>query len=171
MNTEVKAVDNSKWQVRIEEQKQGSKVQRRRYVRLDITSPIQIKLLVQGEGESQEPGFIPFTGEVINVSGGGLLLESTEAMPEDQFVVLELELNGTDMLTGIVGKIKRCDSDSETSHLIGVEFCTEEDIKQNCPPEYQKLLGNCCESFSEKVRTLINRYVFNQKVKEDSEDK
>ena len=169
MNTEVRTADGGKWNVLIEEKHEGGKLQRRRYVRLDITSPVNIKLLVPSSGKSMEPGFIPYKGDILNVSGGGLLIESSESMPEDEYVVIELELNGTDRLTGIVGKIKRCETESQATHLIGVEFCTEEDIRQNCPAEYQKLLGDCCESFSDKVRTLINKYVFNQKVNERSE--
>jgi c-di-GMP-binding flagellar brake protein YcgR len=155
--------------VLIEEKREGAKLQRRRYVRLDITSPVDIKLLVPSSEENREPGLIPYRGDILNVSGGGLLIESSEALPEDEYIVMELELNGTDRLSGIVGKIKRCESESETVHLIGVEFCTAEDVRQNCPAEYQKLLGDNCESFGEKVRTLINKYVFNRKVQEKSE--
>jgi c-di-GMP-binding flagellar brake protein YcgR len=169
MNMEVNTTDGAKWNVLIEEKREGAKLQRRRYVRLDITSPVDIKLLVPSSEENSEPGLIPYRGDILNVSGGGLLIESSEALPEDEYVVMELELNGTDRLTGIVGKIKRCESESDAAHLIGVEFCTAEDIKQNCPAEYRTLLGDSCESFSEKVRTLLNKYVFNQKVQERSE--
>ncbi len=169
MNMEVNTTDGAKWNVLIEEKLEGGRLQRRRYVRLDITSPVDIKLLVPSSEENREPGLIPYKGDILNVSGGGLLIESSEALPEDEYVVMELELNGTDRLTGIVGKIKRCESESETTHLIGVEFCTAEDIRQNCPAKYRTLLGDSCESFSEKVRTLLNKYVFNQKVRERSE--
>jgi hypothetical protein len=169
MNTDVKTADGGKWNVLIEEKREGGKLQRRRYVRLDVTSPVDIKLLIPSSDDSEKPGFIPYKAEILNVSGGGVLLESADAMPENEYIIMELELNGSETLSGIVGKIKRCDTESETMHLIGVEFCTEEDIKQNCPPGYQKLLGHCCTSFSEKVRDLINKYIFNQKVQERSE--
>ncbi len=169
MNTEIKAGGGTKWNVLTEEVRQSGKLQRRRYVRLDIASPVELKLIVPASAESQEPGFIPFTGEILNVSAGGLLVESREAIPEGDYVVIELELNGTDKLSGVVGKIKRCDSESESAHLIGVEFCTEEDIRRNCPEEYQKLLGECCTSFSEKVRALISKYVFSRTIQKRSE--
>jgi hypothetical protein len=137
-------------------------------VRLDVTSPVEIRLLVPASGENTEPGFIPYTGEILNISAGGVLVESRDAMPEGDYVVMELELNGTDRLSGIVGKIKRCETRGESAHLIGVEFCSAEDIRSNCPEEYQRLLGEHCSSFSEKVRALISKYVFSHKVQEQS---
>ncbi len=169
MDMDVRAARRGKWSVLTEEKRQGNKLQRRRYVRLDIASPIEMKLLVQASDGNKEPGLIPYTGEIINVSGGGLLIESHDAMPEGDYVVMDLELNGTDSLSGIVGRVKRCETESESVHLIGVEFCTDEDIKQNCPEDYQKLIGERCTSFSEKVRTLISKYVFNQSVQKDPE--
>jgi hypothetical protein len=169
MNTDVKPAKKGKWHVLTEEKHQGDKLEKRRYVRLDIASPVDIKLLVPASGESKEPGLIPYKGEILNVSAGGILVESSEAVPEGDYIVMDLELNGTDKLTGVVGKIKRCDSESEKVHLIGVEFCSDEDIEQNCPPEYRKLLGERCTSFSEKVRTLISKYVFNESVQRQAE--
>jgi len=158
----------SAWAVETEEQHAEGDVQRRRYVRLDITSQVDLKLIVS-ESE-QVGGLIPFCGEVLNVSAGGILIESKEAMPEDAFVVMEFELNGSDRIAGVVGKIRRCETESEDNHLIGVEFCTSEDIAQNCPPEFKKLLNDECSSFDDKVRQLINRYVFNRKVQEKAEE-
>jgi c-di-GMP-binding flagellar brake protein YcgR len=154
--------------VQTEEQPSEEAVQRRRYVRLNITSQIDLKLIVP-ESE-QMGGFIPFCGELLNVSAGGILIGSEEAMPEDAFVVMEFELNGSDRIAGVVGRIRRCETESDSSHLIGIEFCTSDDIAQNCPPEYRKLLNEECSSFDDKVRQLINRYVFNRKVQEKSEE-
>jgi c-di-GMP-binding flagellar brake protein YcgR len=151
------------WSVQTEPTQRGQKMQRRRYVRLDITSSIDIKLLVPASENSNEPGLIPFRGEVINVSAGGMLIESADALPEDQYVILEFELNSTAHLTGIVGKIKRCDTEDESQHFIGIEFCTKDDIEQNCPSEYQSLLNLQCVSFDERIRDLINKHVFKLK--------
>jgi len=166
VNTKTKVQDPN-WVVQTEEQHSDGDVQRRRYVRLDITSSIDIKLIVP---EPVQGGFIPFCGDVLNVSAGGVLIESEEAMPEDAYVVMEFELNGSDRISGVVGRIKRCDSETDSSHLVGVEFCTSEDIAQNCPPEYRKFMNEECSSFDDKVRKLINRYVFNRKVQEKAEE-
>jgi len=168
MNTDVKAANNSKWQVLTEENGIGKRLQRRRYVRLDITSLIDMKLLVPPSEENGQCGFIPYTGDIINVSGGGLLIESTEALPENEYIIMELELNGTDKLAGIVGKIKRCESESNSNYLIGIEFCTKEDLQVNCPPEYREMLGENCGSFDDKVSHLLNKYVFSRKVMQRS---
>lgn len=164
MNMDVRSkTERGEWSVQLEEARSGQAKQRRRYVRLDITSPIDIKLLVPASEENETAGMIPFRGEVINVSAGGMLIESTDAMPEDEYIVLEFELNATAKLTGIVGKIKRCDTEDESRHYIGIEFCTKEDIDRNCPGEYQQLLKEQCTSFDEKVRELINKHVFRLK--------
>jgi len=171
MNTEVRTQrTHGKWGIEIEKTSSGNQVQRRRYVRLDITSPIEFKLMVPSSEENPEAGLIPYTGEVLNVSGGGLLVESLEFLPEGGFTVLEFELNGTDRLTGIVGRIKRCEEVEESRYLVGVEFCTSDDIDQNCPAECKKLLAEHCMSFDEKVRNLINQYVFSRKVSEQSRE-
>jgi len=167
MNMEVKSKQKQdQWSVQTETSQQGQKKQRRRYVRLDITSPIDIKLLVPSSENNDEPGLIPFRGEVINVSAGGMLIESADALPEEEYVVLEFELNSTAHLTGIVGKIKRCDTEEDSQHFIGIEFCTKDDIEQNCPTDYQVLLKEQCMSFDDKVRDLINKHVFKLKTGE-----
>lgn len=172
MNMDVNSKnDGDSWQVQVEQKGSKNNLQRRRYVRLDITSPVEIKLLVTPEGENSEPGLIPYKGEVLNVSAGGVLIESEDALPEDHYVVMELELNGTDRVSGIVGKVKRSEAESESCHLIGVEFCTKEDIDENCPEDYRRLLGEQCVSFTEKVRELLNKYVFNEKVNEKIKEK
>lgn len=164
MNMDVRTkTEQGDWSVQSEEQGSGQSKQRRRYVRLDITSPIDIKLLVPASGENETAGMIPFRGEVINVSAGGMLIESTDAMPENEYIVLEFELNKKAKLEGIVGKIKRCDTEDDCRHFVGIEFCTKEDIDQNCPAEYQQLLNEQCVSFDEKVRELINKHVFRLK--------
>ncbi len=166
VNTKTETQDTI-WSVQTEEQHSEGAVQRRRYVRLDITSQIDLKLIVS---EPEQGGFIPFCGEVLNVSAGGVLIESEEAMPEDAYVMMEFELNGSDRISGVVGRIRRCETESDSSHLIGVEFCTSEDIAQKCPLECKKLLDEEYCSFDDKVRQLINRYVFNRKVQEKAEE-
>jgi hypothetical protein len=161
---------NNDWSVRTESEETESGVQRRRYVRLEITSPIQLRLLVSESEESSEIGQIPFSGEVLNVSGGGVLVQTAEAVPEDGYVLMDFELNGTDRVSGVVGRVKRCEEDDENIYLVGVEFCSAEDIEENCPENFKSQFADDSGSFNDKVRELINRYVFNQRVQRKSRE-
>lgn len=133
---------------------------KRRYVRLEIAapitfSPIQLDRPLADAAASQQ------TGTILNISGGGVLFISDSALAEDTYITMSLELTGCDLLTGIVGKVKRVEEDGEGCYLVGVEFCSDQEIDNVFG---QANIGSVIGSFDNKVRRFLLRYIFTQMV-------
>jgi hypothetical protein len=130
----------------------------RRYVRIELSSPIQFRLLECKKGKlklSKDR----ITGEILNLSEGGVLLLTDCSVEEECFVLLSLDLNRFVILEGVLGKIKRVESSDEGGFLVGVEFAPKEELEKSSSSEQIEQLPVKVGSFSHKLREIINSYL------------
>ncbi len=130
----------------------------RKYVRIELSSPIQFHLLACKKGK------IKLTkdrtsGEILNLSEGGMLLLTYSPVPEEGFVVLTLNLNKFVVLEGVLGKIKRVEPSEEGDFLVGVEFTSREELEKFTSPEQIEHLPVKVASFGRKLREIISSYL------------
>jgi len=132
--------------------------QGRKYVRIEITSPVDFRLLIPKRGRirlSKDK----CSGKIMNLSCGGILLESGEALPEGTFLLLSLNLNGVVVLEGVLGKIKRVEPTEDGEYLVGVEFCLREELKRFASKEQIEKLPVKVGSFNHKLKEIISGYI------------
>jgi len=132
--------------------------QGRKYVRIEITSPVNFRLLLPKKGRirlSKDR----CSGKILNLSCGGILLESAEAIGEGTFLLLSLNLNGVVVLEGILGKTKRVEPTEDGEYLVGVEFCLREELENFASKEQIEKLPVKVASFNHKLREIILSYV------------
>ena len=132
--------------------------QGRKYVRIEITSPVDFRLLIPKRGRirlSKDK----CSGKILNLSCGGILLESGEAIPEGTFLLLSLNLNGVVVLEGVLGRIKRVEPTEDGEYLVGVEFCLREELENFASKEQIEKLPVKVASFDHKLREIILSYV------------
>ncbi|MCK4427584.1 MAG: PilZ domain-containing protein [candidate division Zixibacteria bacterium] len=132
--------------------------QGRKYVRIEITSPVDFRLLISKRGRirlSKDK----CSGKIMNLSCGGILLESGEALPEGTFVLLSLNLNGVVVLEGVLGKIKRVEPTEDGEYLVGVEFCLGEELERFASKEQIEKLPVKVGSFNHKLKEIISGYI------------
>lgn len=140
---------------------------RRRYIRLDVDSPIKFKQFDPYKPDSTMDEKQLSNGRILNISGGGVLLETDFPINEDDFVMMEFTLCQTEKLSGIIGKVKRVDADdSEEKPLVGVEFMTAEQLREELPEEAIKSMGDDAFSFDEQIRKMLLKHVFAHKLRE-----
>ena len=130
----------------------------RKYVRIELSSPIQFRLLTLKKGK------IKLTkdrtsGEVLNLSEGGMLLLTDSSVPEEDFVLLTLNLNELVVLEGVLGKIKRVEPSEEGDFLVGLEFTSREELEKLTSPEQVERLPVKVASFGGKLREIISSYL------------
>ncbi len=130
----------------------------RKYVRIELSSPIQFRLLTCKKGK------IKLTkdrtsGEILNLSEGGMLLLTYTPVPEEGFMLLTLNLNKLVILEGVLGKIKRVESSEEGDFLVGVEFSSREELEKLTSPEQIEHLPVKVASFGNKLREIITNYL------------
>lgn len=132
--------------------------QGRKYVRIEVTSPVDFRLLIPKRGRI---GLAKkqCSGRILNLSGGGILLESGKAIPEGTFLLLSLNLNGLVILEGVLGKTKRLESTEDGEYLVGVEFCLREELENFASKEEIEKLPVKVGSFNHKLKEIILSYV------------
>ncbi|RME26743.1 MAG: PilZ domain-containing protein, partial [Candidatus Zixiibacteriota bacterium] len=87
---------------------------RRRFIRIEISTPMSLDRVRNGEGELQ-----PLTdvqtihGRILNISGGGVLVDLDQLIDEGDLVLMSFTLQGVEQLRDVAGLVKRVDHDSE----------------------------------------------------------
>jgi len=139
---------------------------RRRFIRIDIDAPITYCTIKSTEG-SFWPGCDgpQGTGEILNISAGGILLFTRQPIMEGTVVSMSLQLEGCETIDNILGLIKRTELDSG-GYLVGVESITRERLCDVLDEgEIEQLRGDLA-SFTERLRGLLNRYIYARKLSE-----
>ena len=133
---------------------------KRQYIRLEVEAPITFAYIdLDRPLEDLETNQIE--GSILNISGGGVLVESPQGVAEGKYIAMSFELRDYELLTGVVGKVKRLDEDGEDGALMGVEFCQERELI-NVFGEAN--VGARLASFDERVKRTILKYIFDRKV-------
>lgn len=138
------------------------KERKRRFVRLEIAAPVTYGVL-NIDRPLDEALQNQHNGTILNISGGGVLMVGDTSLAEGTYVTMSFELSGSDLITGIAGKVKRVDEDGEGGYLVGIEFCSETELNSVFG---QANIGSVISSFDTKVKRFLLKYIFARKVQE-----
>ena len=130
----------------------------RKYIRVELSSPIQFRLLTCKKGKIKLSKDRT-SGEILNLSEGGVLLLVDRPLPEDVFLLLSLNLNQLVILEGVLGKIKRVEPSEEGDFHVGVEFTSREELEKLASLEQIDHLPVKVASFGGKLREIISNYL------------
>lgn len=137
--------------------------QKRRYVRLEVFSPVGVSEIARsGERVYLRPD--QKAGVLLNLSGGGALISTSDAITQDALVLLRFEIKGFDTLENILGRVKRVEQQADGESLVGIEFITVEEIED---PMLVKALNKLAEhptGLKAGVSRMISRYVFQRQI-------
>jgi hypothetical protein len=98
-------------------------------------------------------------GTILNISGGGVLVELDQAVDEGDVVSMHFTLQDVEGLDNVLGLIKRVDIEPEGC-LVGIEFITREQLIDHFSQAELDLLGEGYTNFDDSIRQLLNRYVY-----------
>ncbi len=138
------------------------KERKRRFVRLEIAAPVTYGVL-NVDRPLSEALQDQHSGTILNISGGGVLMVGETGLTEGTYVTMSFELTGSDLITGIAGKVKRVDDDGEGGFLFGIEFCSETELDSVFGSAN---IGSVISSFDTKVKRFLLKYIFARKVQE-----
>ncbi|NIP43556.1 MAG: PilZ domain-containing protein [candidate division Zixibacteria bacterium] len=134
---------------------------RRKYIRLEVNSPLKFKTFNPAQPDLKLDQNQACEGTILNISGGGVLFETDYTVRENDYIVMELSLVDADSLSGIMGKVKRVDTE-EGMPLVGVEFMSPEKLKAELPSHVMDQVEEEIYSFDEHLRKMLLQYVFAQ---------
>ena len=136
----------------------------RRFIRLEISSPMTLKKIKDMAGNFWPDGdWHVINGTILNISAGGVLVEVDQPLLEGDVVSMYFTLQDVECLDNVLGLVKRVDGDSGF-FLVGVEFITREYLTDLFSRGEMDLLPEDLSNFDESVRTVLNKYVYAEKL-------
>jgi hypothetical protein len=140
------------------------KEQNRRYIRLEISSPVNCTVLKNRAGRFWPACDGPaIEGSILNLSAGGMLIVSDMALEEGTIVLLKMSLQDIEVLDNIVGLVKRADLD-DNEWLMGIEFVSREYLGDIFSDAELNVLPQKVVSFDEQIKTTLNKYIYRARV-------
>lgn len=143
---------------------------RRRFIRIDIDAPISFCTIKSSEGEFWAECNGPSgDGEILNISAGGILMYTDQPVMENTLVSISLKLEGCETIDHILGLVKRSEIDSG-GYLVGLESITREKLNDVLGSGEIDQLPETLSSFTEKIQSVLNHYIYSKKLNEYDED-
>ncbi len=132
---------------------------RRRFVRLQISSPMSMRKIKDIFGNYwPDGGDYTIAGSILNISACGVLVELDQPLNEGDVVAMRFALEKVEPLDGILGIVKRCDVDDEAA-LAGIEFVERKDLNDRLSNAEMDLLSQKLMNFKASVRDVLGRYI------------
>ncbi|MBD3401827.1 hypothetical protein GF420_02945 [candidate division GN15 bacterium] len=135
---------------------------RRRFVRIEIASPVTINKIRDAAGQFWPEGdWHLINGTILNISAGGLLVEVDQQVYEGDIVSLHFIMQDVEALNDVLGLVKRVDSDQD-GLLAGIEFITREQLTDLLSQGEVDMLPSTLDDFDHTVHRVLSRYVFEE---------
>jgi hypothetical protein len=132
---------------------------RRRFIRVEIAAPMSLKKIKDRQAHFWPEGdWHLVNGLILNISGGGVLVELDQAVSEGDVVAMQFTLQGVETLANVLGLVKRADGESGI-YLAGIEFLTRSQLPDLMSRAEIDLLGDNCANFNDRVRQVLSKYV------------
>lgn len=139
------------------------KEDKRRFVRLEISSPMAMRKIRETGGEFWPTGEKHIIdGEILNISAGGVLVELEQSVDEGDIVSMRFTLQDTQPVDNVLGLVKRTDFDAG-SFLVGVEFINRQRLNDLMSQDEIDLLPESLTGFDERIRQVLNKYIHQER--------
>lgn len=151
-----------------EKENTQQKQQKRRFVRLEIFSPVSFSILQIDKDKRVRTHPEKKAGILLNLSGGGALISSNDKVDHDDVLLMTFDIKGFDSLSNVIGLVKRVEECEDGERLIGLEFLTAEKIEDTqLRTALARLPGNPL-AFAEDLQRLVSRFVFQKQIEAES---
>lgn len=131
----------------------------RRYIRLEISEAVNYTVLKDSENEPHTEADGPeYTGQILNLSPGGALIESDYPAEDGALLLLKMSLQEIETLENVVGLVKRCEP-LEGKWMIGVEFVTRRYLNDILSAVQIDMIPGGSLSFEENIQRVLGRYI------------
>ncbi len=160
----VKDVEAADRNIRVKKPFKLEQQEQRRFVRLEISSPMSLDTIRDLAGNFWPEGNKHYiNGIVLNISAGGVLAEIDEQIHEGDVVAMRFTIQDVESLDNVLGLVKRADYD-DGAYLVGIEFVSRERLADIFTRGEIEMLSNKLTDFSEGIRSVLNRYIHQENV-------
>ncbi len=132
---------------------------RRKFVRIDFAAPVAIRRVKDADGTWTDPALsAPIHGMILNLSAGGVLVDTDVALAEGEVVLLYMTVQDNAPLNDILGVVKRVDIDPDGC-LVGVEFSCRDRLTDRLSHAEIELLPPAADTFVAVITTVLESYL------------
>jgi c-di-GMP-binding flagellar brake protein YcgR len=142
----------------------SDKAQKRRYVRLEVFSPVAFSSIVVEPDKRVRLHPEKKSGLLLNLSGGGALISTTDRATEGEYMLMKFDIKGFDALTSVLGKVKRVETSEDGESLVGIEFLALEHVADPTIANGLSRLADHPQEFAQGLSRLISRFVFQRQI-------
>ncbi len=141
--------------------------EKRRFIRIEITDPLNYSVLKDRAGSYWPKGDGPsYTGSILNISAGGVLIVSQAPLQEGTLVIITMNLQDVEVIKNVIGIVKRSEQD-ENDWLIGIEFITRESLVDYMTSSEFDMIPDDVRSFDQHLREILNNYVTRKRISKE----
>lgn len=142
------------------------RLQRRRFVRLDLVYSLQYKILhkpIEEAVELKGAGF--FEARTLNLSAGGALLRSDSEIKVNQLALIEFQNCGLENLPRcLIGICRQVRKDEKKIYLAGFEFILIEDLSKHLGKAQQAYLPSAARKFDSRMQNALVTELFTEQL-------
>ncbi len=149
--------------IEVEKPTDVSRIQRRHFVRLDISGNLVFRIL---ESPESSEGSISqkFQGSLLNISAGGVLFETETPIKADSLLILDFTLKGHQTLSNVLAVVKRAEAIDDEMHIIGSEFISNDNRAQYGLETLGDFLPPGTGTFDDNLQKLMVQFIYKQQV-------
>ena len=136
------------------------KESQRRYIRLEILSPVTLAIVKDIFGNFHyRSGDETVDGSILNISPGGLLVELSRPVNEGDIVSMTFSIENSETLDNVLGVVKRLDI-NEGFQLAGIEFVDKDRLNDRLTKPEMEVLDESYADFAAKIQSLLKRHLY-----------
>jgi c-di-GMP-binding flagellar brake protein YcgR len=149
--------------IEVEKLTDASRIQRRRFVRLDISGDINLRIL---ESPDSNEGSVSqkFRGSLLNISAGGVLFETETKIDAGSLLILDFTIKGHYPLNNILAVVKRAEAIDDNIYIVGSEFISNENRARYGLETLGDFLPPGTGTFDDNLQKLMVQFIYKQQV-------
>lgn len=150
-------------EIQVKEPFKVSKEDRRRFVRLEISTPLTLKNLNDFlNNNTAFDNLFELSGEIINISATGVLIEIENPIIENDVVLMKFTIQDVETMSNVLGLVKRTDL-TDGIHLAGIEFISTDQLCDRFSTAECDLIAGQAASFKEQIHKTLSKYLYHEK--------
>ncbi|MEZ5359871.1 MAG: PilZ domain-containing protein [Candidatus Zixiibacteriota bacterium] len=142
------------------------RLQRRRFVRLDLVYPIKYKLMQKPLEETVElkgRGF--FQARTLNISSGGTLVQSESELKVNQIILMDfLDCKLENLPRYVLAICRQTRLDDNQNYLAGFEFMLEENLHKHFSHENLKMIPAVARMYDDRMQNALVTELFTEQL-------
>ncbi len=133
---------------------------RRKFVRYDFIKEIRMTYCDMTQFKDARLNKLKWLEtNVINLGGGGMLLELPTVLSRDNFIIFNLEMDDFPLPKLMIGRVRHSRSERNTGMRAGIEFILKEERQAVLPPTVSKNLSEQLFNFDSQMRLELARHL------------